>query len=52
MRDLLRRRDLDNQRSRMIVRLKEDRIVRLEVSPGLVTAEPTACNDCPAFLTC
>lgn len=29
--DLLRRRDMDNQRSKMIIRLKEDKIARLEV---------------------
>ena len=40
--DLLRRRDMDNQRSKMIIRLKEDRIARLEVitrcSSALVSA--------------
>ena len=39
LQDLLRRRDMDNQRSKMIIRLKEDKIARLEVLPG----HPASC---------
>ena len=34
MQDVLRRRDMDLQRTKMIIKLKEDKIARLQVGSG------------------